>query len=74
MRLSKIALILFGGLALLIAGAPIAFAAPAYPQMYWIAQPADLSQPGQQAPGYGYGYGYGHHGGCGGAGYYRAIW
>lgn len=66
MRLSKIALILFGGLALLTAGTPIASAAPAYPQMYWMAQPADPNQPGQQAPGNGYG--------CCCGGYYRGMW
>lgn len=72
MKLPKTAKVLFGSLVLLTVGAPIASAAPTYPQNYWMAQPADPNQPGQQAPGYGYGhdygygygYGYGHHGGC----------
>ncbi|MCO5385405.1 MAG: hypothetical protein NHB14_06025 [Desulfosporosinus sp.] len=77
MKLSKIAQVLFIGVALLTVGAPIASASPAYPQTYWTAQPADPNQSGQLAPGYGYGYGYGNgygYGCCGGAGYYRGMW
>ena len=74
MKLSKIAKVLFVCVALLTVGAPIASAAPAYPQTYWTAQPADPNQPGQQAPGYGYGNGYGC--GCGyyGNGYGYGNW
>lgn len=53
MKLSKLALVLFGGVALLTVGAPIASAAPAYPQIYWTAQPADPNQPGQHVVGAG---------------------
>lgn len=66
MKLSKLAKVLFVSVALLTVGVPIASAAP---QAYWTAQPADPSQPGQQAPAYGYGNGYGYGYGCG-CGYY----
>ena len=72
MKLSKIARVLLVSVALLTVGAPIASAAPGYPQAYWTAQPTDPSQPGQQAPGYGYGYGYGC--GCGYYGGYNGNW
>ncbi|MDA8221798.1 hypothetical protein [Desulfosporosinus sp.] len=73
MKLSKIARVLLVSVALLTVGAPIVSASPAYPQAYWMAQPTNPSQPGQQAPGYGYGNGYGY-GCCGGAGYYGGMW